>query len=222
MHEGRWSLRVRNVGQQSDTVKVVVLANSGIRLRVNGRTQGGGALLTASLIEGDELLRVGVRIIAEVRPNRPSTSDSEKQDGITGGDRPIVGITIPGGNEGIVVVPTVGQRAPQDEVAPAPDTALVASVSPEILRALEERARLLQLGPELLGQLRGHFIPNPSPTGIELRDDGTLGDAQASDGVYSVLLSLPVAGLYQVRAMASQARPEGTLTREALTSILAQ
>lgn len=250
IHEGTWRLQARNVGDTADIAKMVVLADSGIDLRVKSEAKGGRALLTASLIEGDELLRKGVRVVAQIRPNRPSTGDSEKQDAITS-DGPIltvtpggsgggtvapggVTVTSPGeivvapGRGGLVAIPRIAGRtvlAPgieSGEEAEVEDAAETLAISPALLSVLEERARRLQLSAEVLAQLRGRFQTLPRPTGIELHDDGTAGDARAGDGVFSVMLSLPNRGLYQGRVVATQARPTGTLTREALTGFFSR
>lgn len=243
MHEGTWRLEARNVGDRADTAKSMVLADSDINLLVKSKARGGRALLTASLVEGDRLLHKGVRVVAQIQPNRPSTSDSEKQDAVTS-DGPILttrpggsgggtvapgGVTVtPGdivvapGPGGLVAIPPIaGRTAPGiegGEEAEIEDGGATPAISPALRSVLEERVRRLQLSPEVLAQLRGRFAALPPPTGIELHDDGTAGDARAGDGVFSVMLSLPGPGLYQARAVATQARPVGTLTREALTS----
>ena len=218
-----------NQGDSLDTAKIVVLSDSGITLRPGAKVGGINALLTARLIEGGRLLRRGVRVIAHVQPNRPSTGDSEKQDGITL-DRPDIQVPDkrPGGmtatpvvtirrtQPGAVAVQLRGQpaisRPPQSRVR----------VNPAVSSILTDRAKALALGPEVTAQLQGHFKAPMKPTGIELRDDGTNGDAKASDGIFSVMVALPDKGLYQVRTVATQARPSGTLTREALSSLLIQ
>jgi hypothetical protein len=257
MHDGTWRLRVRNIGRTKDVAKVMVLAESSVNLRVKSEARGEKALLTASLTDGDMLLRKGVRIRAHIQPNRPSSGDSEKQDGITS-DVPVTGVTVDGpgvtgpmpgfggftvapwktGNIGFpaiggsqsVVPPIMGSDDPTGALSDQDDgtdqDTVVdlerLSLSPSLRILLEQRAQLLQLNPEVLAQLRGRFQPVPASTGVELRDDGTGGDAKASDGVFSAMLALPNAGLYQGRVVATQARTEGTLTREAMTSFFSR
>ena len=226
MHEGPWRLNFRNQGNGADTAKVVVLSDSGITLRPGSKTGGQKALLTARLIEGDRLLRKGVRVVAHIRPNRPSSGDSEKQDRITQ-DRP--DIKDPGRpSGGLTANPVLTIRRDQPVLtAPSvtlsqPQTSGTVRVNPAIAAILEDRAKSLQLSPEVMAQLQGKFMLAPKPTGIELRDDGTNGDAKANDGVFSVMIALPDKGLYQVRTVATQARPDGMLTREALSSLTMQ
>ncbi|MEM1400794.1 MAG: choice-of-anchor X domain-containing protein, partial [Pseudomonadota bacterium] len=231
LHEGDWTLRFQNRGATSDTVKVMVLADSGVTLRTDSKVGTGKALLMARLIEGDELLRKGVRIFANMRPNRPSSGDSEKQDGVTGNDRPNVTVTVPGRGLGSVVGPDTPVI-----IAPPARGGIVAGetrekenmitfdasqrLNPALLEALQQRAEIMGLRPEVLEQLRGRFVMPMEPTGIELRDDGTNGDEGINDGIFSAIVSLPNPGLYQIRTVATQARPEGIMTREALSSVL--
>jgi hypothetical protein len=220
LHEGPWSLRFSNKGRTQDTVKVTVLSDSGIRLHSDTRVKGNRALLTASLVESDKLLRKGVRVFAHIRPNRPSTGDSEKQDAITDDGRGIAGAT------DVINVPEVTierDMGATDNAATEGDMLELdpsISLNPQILTELQERAEILRLSPEIFDQLRGRFLRAPRSTGIELRDDGQNGDAKANDGLFSAVVSLPDPGLYQIRMTASQARPDGTLTREELSSVL--
>ncbi|SIT05078.1 von Willebrand factor type A domain-containing protein [Roseivivax lentus] len=236
MHEGTWRLSMRNTGATDDVAKVVVLSDSGVTLRSDSKAGGGKALLTARLVEGGELLRKGVRIFANIRPNRPSSGDSEKLDAITDGrfdpDRPVRGRDrITGG--GLLASPTItvqpgrlrGTMDSADPMADMPEDQMLSidprlSINEDVLGLLRGRAAELQLSPELLAQLQGRFRIPPQPTGIELLDDGTNGDAQANDGIFSVMVAVPQPGLYQTHIRATQARPEGLMTREALGSFV--
>jgi hypothetical protein len=254
MHEGDWRLTMRNVGSASDVTKVVVLSDSGIGLRPSIVAKGGKALLTARLTEGGELLRTGVAMRAHVRPNRPSSGDSEKQDGMTkpdpgafdpqpgktgGGFTTVPSVTIGAPAPGVTVTgPPITAGTPTLPVTPggvaipsvtarevdrvALEAGPLIAANPEVLSTLRQRAAALQLSPEILAHLQGQFTPPLQPTGVILRDDGTNGDAQPNDGIFSAMVATPQALLHQVRFVATQARPEGQLTREALASFLVQ
>jgi hypothetical protein len=237
MHEGTWRLSMRNMGSSDDVAKVVVLSDSGVTLRTSAKASGGNALLTGRLVEGGELLRKGVRIFADIRPNRPSSGDSEKLDAITDGridpDRPVRGGGVTGA--GLLSAPAITVRpgTPRrfaggaDAAEDLAEGRMLAidpglSISDDVLDLLRGRAAELRLSPEIVAQLRGRFRIPPSPTGIELLDDGTNGDARANDGVFSVMVAVPQPGLYQTHLRATQARPEGLMTREALGSFVSR
>jgi subtilisin family serine protease len=224
LHAGQWRLRVGNAGTTPDVAKVVVLSNSNTRLYFKGEPLGGKALLTATLVEKGKLIRTGLRMFANITPNKPGTGDSEKQDKITdGGSRPrsVDGFDVKLSDALTIKLPVSDAEKAEalkaEEKMRDADQTPVANENSDV-GFLRLRAAELQLSNEVLLQLAGRFQPLIPPTGIELLDDGTQGDAVASDGIYSALVSLPAAGLYQAHLTAKQSNPTGTLTREALTS----
>jgi Subtilase family/von Willebrand factor type A domain len=211
MHAGTWRLRLRNQGNSADVAKVVVLSNSGTKLHFKGQALGGKALLTAQLVENGKLQRIGVRMLATIRPNKPGTGESGKQDQITDvpGRPPFIR-----GADGALEV-----KIPRADAAiSTPKDAMPPPLNSAEFESLNLRARELRLSEESLLQLAGQFKPLVQPTGIELLDDGTQGDAVASDGIFSALVTLPAAGLYQANLVAVQSTLTGTVRREALAS----
>ena len=212
MHDGAWAVQARNRGDDGATVKVMALAETTTRLMPDIDVEGRKAILTARLHTEGKPVSKGLRIRAEITPNKPSTGDSERQDGV---DR--------GPNDGRVMIPGRGGTLfGGGTVATGEDTPSIAIDIGRLRDRLIQPDLDIQLPRDVIDRLiRGIDRLPVEPAGpmtVDLRDDGLGADMRAGDGIFTAALGLTSPVLHNVRMVAEQARSGGVLTREYLTS----
>lgn len=223
LHDGPWELQVRNRDGGTAKVKIMALADSTTRLSADIDVEGRDATITARLKSGGELVTKGLRIRAEILPNKPPTGDSLEQDRKGGMGRDT------GFDPDILILPERGGSVVFGGGADALSSDDIGSrivVDPGRIREdLFSRGRELEISPDLMRRLLqgiNRFPNQPvqpaQPVTVDLRDDGQGADKRAGDGIFTARLRASEPVLHNVRVMSELAGPEGLLTREYLTS----
>ena len=198
MHAGNWRLLVTNSGSQQDTAKVMVLADSALKLKANVKVKGDYAYITASLTNHNKRISPRAQIYGALARRLPGSHDSEKQDA-SGKITPI-----DPGNGGVLTSQTLRVASPG-----------VLSMQPEQILKLP-RASLVKGG--LL--FNSYQLVKDKPQLIQLNDAGKLEDIKNKDGIFSAIVKLNKKGFYQARIISKMKTKNGTITREIPISFL--
>jgi hypothetical protein len=213
LHAGEWTLSVSSKLRTTETLKIMALADTALTFDADARAQRRSVRITARFGSYQAERMMAARLIADVVQLRVGRGNSAKQDE-RGSDR--------------------GGTADRPRVVLDPGTLLqperLDRIEAPQLRRLSERLglpeeTLKRLDPERLAEIT-RFRPQPRViqpepgfrSRILLRDDGRGGDEEPFDGVFTGIAKAPETGLYQVHVRAQMPSPDGTLTREALTS----
>ena len=217
MHAGEWTLSVASKLRTTETLKIMALADTALTFDADARARQNTVHVTARFGTYQPERMMAARVTADVVQLRVGQGGSARQDerGSDGGarsDRPRV-----------VLDPGTFMRPERLERMDAPQLRRLSKelgLPQETLRRLDPQ-RLIDV---TRFRPRTEVIePDPGfRSRILLRDDGRGGDATAFDGVFTGIAKAPETGLYQVHVRARMPSPNGTLTREALTSAFVQ
>jgi len=200
MHEGNWTLLATNKGNQ-DTVKITVLAKADFRMLAQARAYDGVGIITAAFDLNGKPHRTKAEVLATITAPIPSSDGSEKQD---------------------------HYRREYPYVFPKE-----AEWEKRLLELAGVNAEVFKRSPEVLWKYPfaelGYLDPGKQVeavkiedkiTNVVLVDDGTLGDVEAYDGIYTARIALSKEGLHQIRVTAQAELKGQVLTRESLLSVL--
>lgn len=202
MHEGEWRLTVRNKGENADTAKVMVLAESALKLVTDVNVKDGMAMITAKVLHKDKPMRDRVYINVALTKPIKSTGDSEAQD-----------------KKGAKQTPNTHFNDKGSLVS-----------NPKLAAMLKHTSKLLKFEPRVMTELpqaklvnlpylRERVFELIEPISyLELKDDGSNGDKKAGDGVFSARVKLAKQGLYQMRIISSIKTPSSIVYRENINS----
>lgn len=202
MHAGVWRLHATNRGS-ADTVKVTVLADTNFRLNTKAWGKAGVGYITATFELDGKPFVTDAKVLATLNSPLPSTGDSQKQD-------------------------IYGRKYPYkfpEKIEEAKRVFKVGTYS----------SQLLSMTPTELGNLpfsdttyidklkfKGATHVEGKLAKVELVDDGTMGDKEAGDGIYTARIHLSEKGLYQIRVTTIADVYGREVTRESLLSVFNQ